>query len=403
MTAPESVESPQVGANTTRAVRNVVVWLVCTAVSVGLLGASGLASYVYSEMLAVLLAMLGLLGLAATVVAWPFVVGILVAAAVRNENQRARLKSVAVRFVPASLLLAAVPVVGAGWWLEPIVSAALGGAWGRPLRVAGRQLHPELRVGSDWTRGERPGRDHVSDASAAALEALWLHDAQKEHASVPAFSRVAWMLAAVGAPAELLRRCHVAGLEEIDHAERCFALAAGYGGRSHTVEPMPDLTLGGLQIAEGQRPLDVLAVESVRDGCLLEDFNADVARRCHAVCTEPATREVLRRITAEERSHAEFSWDVVAWALESGDAGVRRAVAKAFADLGTVSRPTATTPHTQTLVQAADANELRTHGRIPDAEWEDAWNQRLTATLERGRTLLDAHASVRVGSALDSA
>ena len=27
--------------------------------------------------------------------------------------------------------------------------------------------------------------------------------------------------------------------------ERCFALAAGYGGRTHTVEPMPDLLLGG--------------------------------------------------------------------------------------------------------------------------------------------------------------
>ena len=37
----------------------------------------------------------------------------------------------------------------------------------------------------------------------AALEALWLHDAQKEHASVPAFSRISWMLAAVGAPADV--------------------------------------------------------------------------------------------------------------------------------------------------------------------------------------------------------
>src|SRR5690349_5408928 len=31
-----------------------------------------------------------------------------------------------------------------------------GGAWGRPLRVRGRQLHPTLREGADWTSGPRP-------------------------------------------------------------------------------------------------------------------------------------------------------------------------------------------------------------------------------------------------------
>src|SRR5690606_38147187 len=52
--------------------------------------------------------------------------------------------------------------------------------------------------------------------------------------------------AAAGAPADLLARAHRAALEEIEHAERCFALAAGYGGRTRSVEPMPDLLLGGL-------------------------------------------------------------------------------------------------------------------------------------------------------------
>jgi hypothetical protein len=184
-----------------------------------------------------------------------------------------------------------------------------GGAWGRPLRVRGRQLHPELRLGSDWTQGDRPDPRGLDEPTRAALEALWLHDAQKEHASVPAFARLSWLLAAVGAPAELLEWSHRAAMEEIAHTRLCFALAAGYGRRSFTVEPMPDLLLGGLDLKG--RPLEVMAIESVTDGCQLEDFNADVAAACAAVCEEPVTRRVLEQIAREERSHAEFSWAMV--------------------------------------------------------------------------------------------
>jgi hypothetical protein len=111
-----------------------------------------------------------------------------------------------------------------------LVMAGLGGGWGRPLRIRGRQLHPELREGADWTSGDRPDASDLDAATRKALAALWLHDAQKEHASVPAFSRIAWMLAAVGAPAELMAWSHKAALEEIEHAQKCFALAAGYDG-----------------------------------------------------------------------------------------------------------------------------------------------------------------------------
>jgi hypothetical protein len=34
-----------------------------------------------------------------------------------------------------------------------LIIGMVGAAWGRPLRIKGRQLHPELRIGSDWTRG----------------------------------------------------------------------------------------------------------------------------------------------------------------------------------------------------------------------------------------------------------
>ncbi len=299
-------------------------------------------------------------------------------------------------------------VVVSVWWLLGSAFGTLvalfdgvtlgGGAWGRPLRVLGRQLHPELRLGTDWTRGQQPDASGLTQATRDALEALWLHDAQKEHASVPAFSRVSWMLAAVGAPPELLRWAHRAAVEEIDHAERCFALAAGYGGRAYTVEPMPDLLMGGTPVgAQGvSDPIGTLVYESITDGCQLEEFNADVAARCAAVCRAPVTRGLLEQIAREERDHAAFSWAVVEWALAHAPEAARAAASRALVDLARYPRPTAYSADKRALVEGADPDELRAHGRLPDEAWAEAWILRLGATTARLRQLLDG---ARIGAA----
>jgi hypothetical protein len=294
----------------------------------------------------------------------------------------------------SSLIGAVLLALGApiGWLLGSVAIAldGMGGAWGRPLRIRGRQLHPELREGSDWTRGAQPNPEHLDTHTRATLEALWLHDAQKEHASVPAFSRISWLLAAVGAPAELLEWSHRAALEEIEHTRLCFALAAGYGGRSHSVEPMPELLLG---MEAGSAPLVTLALESLGDGCQLEDFNADVAAACARVCREPVTRAVLERIAEEERSHAEFSWALLGWLLERDADRVRPAIENALERLHAYPRPTAVPRDKLVLVALADADALLAHGRLSDARWGELWEQRLRLTNARVRSLLDnAHA-----------
>ncbi len=275
-----------------------------------------------------------------------------------------------------------------GWFLGALMVglSAGGGAWGRPLRIRGRQLHPELKEGSDWTRGRRPSPEGLDPATREALAALWLHDAQKEHASVPAFSRLSWILAAVGAPAELLAWSHRAALEEIEHTQLCFALAAGYAGRSKTVEPMPELLVG--LTLEG-KPLHVLAVESLGDGCQLEDFNADVAQACATVCDEPVTRAVLEQIAREERTHADFSWAVLSWLLERDPAHVTAALEESLRTLQAYPRPTAVSGDKRALVEKADANALLRHGRLPDARWGELWKLRLGQTRTRVRALLD--------------
>ncbi len=296
------------------------------------------------------------------------------------------------RFVSATFGTLSFLGAIAGWlggFALLFMGAMAGGAWGRPLRVRGRQVHPELKAGSDWTRGDRPDASSLDEGTRRALEALWLHDAQKEHASVPAFSRVSWMLAAAGAPAELLEWAHRAALEEIEHTRLCFALAAGYGGRSHTVEPMPDLLLGGLDVKGNA--LVVLATESLGDGCQLEDYNADVAAACAAACEEPVTKRVLERIAREERTHADFSWAVVEWLLARDFATVSAALETALSRLERYPRPTAVSADKLALAEKADGAALRRHGRLPDSEWARIWSDRLAKTQARLRAALEAH------------
>lgn len=293
------------------------------------------------------------------------------------------------------LILAAGAVVG-GYlgstvlFFAGIAAAYLksgGGAWGRPLRVGGRQTHACLAAMPGWVAGEQPCDDALDPATARALEALWLHDAQKEHASVPAFARITWLLTAAGAPADLLIWSHRAGLEEIDHAQRCFALAAGYGGRALGPLPMPELVSS---LAWGTRAAAItLAVESVTDGCLLEDFNADVAAACAKVCTCAPTREVLLQIAREERSHAAFSWAVLRWTLEHHQALVMPALHQAVTALGSIQRPTAADDRVAELVAAADPDALLRHGRLPDTCWQELWDHRRVITEERLARLMD--------------
>lgn len=280
----------------------------------------------------------------------------------------------------------------AGLGVFVLANGLTGGAWGRPLRIRGRVRHPELRRGSDWTEGDTPDVTGLDPATREALEALWLHDAQKEHASVPAFARVAWTLIAVGAPAELVSRTFTAAQEEIAHTRLCFALAAGYGGRSHSVESMPELLVHGLEV-KGDAFVH-LALESLDDGCLLEDYNADVAAACRDACEEPVTGAVLACIAREERDHAELSWAILAFCLERGGEPVRRALARAVDRLRQIPRPSAVSAEKLALVGRADARALRAHGRLPDSEWAAIYATRLGATERRLEALLGTKRSL---------
>ncbi len=267
--------------------------------------------------------------------------------------------------------------------------------WGRPLRIRGKQVHPKLRPGSDWAAGSEPRCDDLEPATRDALATLWHHDAQKEHASVPAFSRLAWLLAGLGAPPELLEETHRAGMQEIDHARRCFAIAAGYAGAALSVEAMPEILQSALGV--GRNALRAVALESLCDGCLIEDFNADVARIAAEHARDPAALELTSIIARDEREHAELAWKILEWCIAIGGPKLHLAIARA-ADKLPPEGPRAYADDEIELVRAASSEAMIAHGRVPAERWAAIYSRRLKLTRTRVHRLLDQareHASAK--------
>ncbi len=261
----------------------------------------------------------------------------------------------------------------------------IGVAHGRPLRVRGRVVRAEVTADAAWARGAGPDCSDMSPETCAALAGLWRRDAQAEHASVPAFSRIATGLAGLGAPPELLLGAHAAAMQEVAHAMGCFALVAGYSGAAEGPRAMPAL----LQAGAEEVTLTTMALESLRDGCLLEGFSADVAARACEGATDPAVRGLLATITRDEAEHAELAWRILEWCVARGGAEVRAAVIAAARSLP-ADGPHAYGLAEARLVAAADPEALVRHGRVPAEAWPEIYRTRVTATRTRvARTIGD--------------
>lgn len=224
---------------------------------------------------------------------------------------------------------------------------------GRPFVVGGAARIAALLPHSDWRSRDLPGAP-ASTLARETLAAHWAEDALFEHASIASFARFVLELLAVGAPPGLVRDAQRALADEIAHAELCFSLASRYAGRP--VGPGA-LEIGGAAL--DRRDLASIAAAAVREGCTGETVSALIAEAAAEQATDPEAQRALRRIAAEETRHAELSFRFVAWALERGEAGVRDAVAAAFAEPPSVS--------VQAWPGEVDA-VLRAHGRVSPRE-----------------------------------
>ncbi len=193
-----------------------------------------------------------------------------------------------------------------------------------PRRAAGRTPHPE---------------------AAAA----WLRDAGYEYTSVASFARAALELMAVGAPAELVRDCHLAALDELRHAEVCAEIAWSLGAAPVAPRAVPAL-------APREATWIRVAVDTFVEGCVGETLAALVMSTVAAECPDPELRALLEAIAEDEERHAALAWRTLRAALGRGGAPVAEAVREAAAR----ARPE---PGSTAPVGPADAT-LRRAGRL---------------------------------------
>lgn len=249
------------------------------------------------------------------------------------------------------------------------------GVPGRPLRIRGKSTVAATCDNAEWVaRDSRPNVDALSPKARAELAGAWLADAQAEHASVAAFSRLSSMLLAVGAPPELIAAAHRAALDEVDHARRTFALASAYAGRALGPAPLPELLTAPLVSQDG---VTQLAVESLVDGCLNEGVAAALAAAAARSATDSAVRATLEVIAKDEATHRDLAWDIVAWCARVSD-GARGAVASTLERLPMQAR-----------FDDCSA-ELEGHGRLSAARQREIFSRVQAEVVARAQQLLGA-------------
>jgi hypothetical protein len=230
--------------------------------------------------------------------------------------------------VPSSfaVVVALVPVLGGGVMTLIEAMGVFGTffARGRQLRRWGRVLLPRVETGAPWAHLELSAE--VEPALREALAERWRENGRTEHASVAAFAQLTLDLLALGAPPALVHAANRDARDEIRHAELCFSLARALDGREAGPAPFPEVRQAHPLPAERSRALASLAVDSLVDGALREGVSARVIARLAQRCTEPAIREVLRELAADEGRHSAHGWDVVEWCLAQGGAPVARAL-----------------------------------------------------------------------------
>lgn len=213
---------------------------------------------------------------------------------------------------------------------------------GRQLRRFGKALLPPVSASTpanDWTNplvdaaeidfDDVLKNEGVDGVTRAALAAQWRENGRTEHASVAAFARLTLDLVALGAPPALIAGAQRDALDEVRHAELCFALARAIDGKSESPSPFPDASRARTLSRIRSVALAELAVDSLVDGALHEGVSARIVAKLARRSADPSIRAILKQIAADEGRHSAHGWDVVRFCLAQGGAPVAHALASA--------------------------------------------------------------------------
>lgn len=165
---------------------------------------------------------------------------------------------------------------------------------GRPLRSEGVAVLPAY--------------DASGPITATARE--WLDQAKEEHAAAAAFIKLAAELAALGAPAELVRRSLASAAEEVAHAQLCLDRACALSKVQVTLHPLR--TTSRESLPRGVL-LSLLRAEALVDGVLNEGLAAFDAADRAATSGDAVGAAIHRRIAREELGHAVLAATIARW------------------------------------------------------------------------------------------
>jgi hypothetical protein len=229
---------------------------------------------------------------------------------------------------------------------------------GRQIRRFGRVLLPPVGAGDAWSRAT-PGvptgplaLEGADVESRRALAAQWCENGRTEHASVAAFARHTLDLIALGAPPSLVAAAQRDALDEIRHAELCFALARSIDGGDRSPGAFPQAARSVTLPKPRLMALSELAVDSLVDGALHEGASARIVAKLARRCEDPAIASILKEIAADEGRHSAHGWDVVRWCVAEGGEPVLRS-----------------------LEAAARALPQTVHSELPEAARQGAWER----------------------------
>ncbi|MDC0721544.1 ferritin-like domain-containing protein [Nannocystis bainbridge] len=243
---------------------------------------------------------------------------------------------------------------------------------GRPLLTDDGPRVADIVPDAAWLAELAPA-DPLPAPLRAAIADAWLQDARSEHASIASFARATLELLALAAPPALVAASQKASLEEIDHAQRCFALASHYAGAPLGPGPLHAVPIRDADLVR-------LACDTFVEGCVGETIAALIATRAARRCADTTVAATLTKIADDEAEHAALAWATVAWAITRGGEDVRAAV-----------RALAGRLHAEVVAAAAppahpSAAVLAHHGRL-DAAAEhacrvEAWQHLIGGALE---------------------
>jgi hypothetical protein len=165
------------------------------------------------------------------------------------------------------------------------------------------QIDPGL-PGECRPRGRRP--EGLASRGGAGVDgvARWYAEAMHmEAASVPAFERLAAELAALGAPARLVRAARAAARDEVRHATVMARLGAWAGATA--TEVVVD--------AVPARSFDAVAIENAVEGCVNEGFAAVLCEHQACTATDAALRGAMIAIARDEQAHAGLAFAIADW------------------------------------------------------------------------------------------